>query len=234
MAELMDVIRAHLDRDTLESLGRRIGADPSIVQRVASMALPMLVGGLSKNVSDSPQGRSSLNAALEQDHDGSLLDSLGGLLRGDGAGGSGLGELASAVGGLLGGGSGRGVNPKATNGDGILRHLLGDRRGTIEEGTARASGLDRGQVGSVLAALAPMLMGALGKVKRDRHLDEEGVAQLVESERRDLEHATPEASEGDLRRLLDGASSGDEIASWADRLGSALGGSLRDRSESRG
>jgi hypothetical protein len=234
MAELMDVIRSHLNRDTFESLGQRIGADPSTVQRVASMVLPMLVGGLSKNVSNSPQGRSSLNAALEQDHDGSLLDSLGSLLRGDGARGGGLGALTGAVGSLLGGGSGRAANPKATNGDGILRHLLGDRRGTIEEGTARASGLERGQVSSVLAALAPMLMGALGKVKRDRHLDEEGVARLVESECRDLEHAIPEAGEGDLGRLLDGASSGDEIASWADRLGSALGGSLTDRQEPRG
>jgi hypothetical protein len=231
MAELMDVIRSHLDRDTLEILGQRVDADPSIVQRVAAMALPMLVGGLSRNVSDSPQGRSSLNAALEQDHDGSLLDSLGSLLRGDGPGGGGLGAMAGAVGGLLGGGGGRAASPKATNGDGILRHLLGDRRGAVEEGTARASGLDRGQVGSVLAALAPMLMAALGKLKRDRHLDEEGVVRLVESERRDLEHATPEAGEGDLRRLLDGASSGDDVASWADRLGSALGGSITGRKE---
>jgi hypothetical protein len=231
MAEIMDVIRSHLDRETLENLGKRVGVDASTVQRVASMALPMLVGGLSRNVSQSPQGRSSLNAALERDHDGSLLGRLGSLLRGDGGAGGGLGGLADAVGGLLGGGSERAVNPRATNGDGILRHVLGDRREAIESGTARASGLDRGQVGSLLATLAPILMGALGKVKHDRHLDEEGVAQLVDSERRDLERATPQAVEGDLRRLLDEASGGEDVASWADRLGSALGGTLGDRKE---
>jgi hypothetical protein len=233
MAEIMDVIRSHLNRETLESLGQRVGADASIVERVASMALPMLVGGLSRNVNASPQGRSSLNAALEQDHDGSLLDSLGSLLGGGGSGG-GLGGLAGAVGGLLGGGEQRAATPRAANGDGILRHVLGDRREAVEEGTARASGLDRGQVGSLLAALAPMLMGALGKVKRDRHLDEEGVAQLVESERRDLEHATPEAGDGDLRRLLEEGSGGEEVASWANRLGSVLGGSLTGRKEPPG
>jgi hypothetical protein len=227
MAEIMDVIRSHLDRETLENLGKRVGVDASTVQRVASMALPMLVGGLSRNVNQSPQDRFSLNAALERDHDGSILDSLGALLRGSGTGGG----LAGAVGGLLGGGSERTPGPRAANGDGILRHVLGDRREAVEEGTARASGLDRGQVGPLLAALAPMLMGALGKVKRDRDLDEEGVAQLVESERRDLEHATPEAGEGDLRRLLDEASGGEDVASWADRLGSALGGSLVGRKE---
>jgi hypothetical protein len=226
MAEIMDVIRAHLDRATLERLGERVGADPSTVERAASMALPLLVGGLSRNVNDAPQGRSSLNAALERDHDGSLLDDLGALLRGGG-----LGGLAGAVGGMLGGGQARAASPKATHGDGILRHVLGDRRGAVEEGTARASGLDRGQVGSLLSALAPMLMSALGKVKRERQLDEEGVAQLVEAERRDLERATPMAHEGDLRRILDDASSGDEVATWADRLGSALGGVFGGRKE---
>lgn len=231
MAEIMDVIRSHLDRETLENLGARIGVDAATVQRVASMALPMLVGGLSRNVSASPQGRSSLNAALERDHDGSLLGSLGSLLRGEGAGG-GLGGLAGAVGGLMGGGSGPAASPGATDGDGILRHVLGDRREAVETGTARASGLDRGQVGTLLSALAPMMMSALGKVKHDRRLDEEGVAQLVESERRDLERATPQATDGTLSRLLDEASGGEEVASWAERLGSALGGTPGDRKES--
>ncbi len=150
MAAIMDVLHSYLDRDTLEVLGKRVGAEPSIVQRVVSMALPMLVGGLSRNVNRSPQERSSLNSALEHDHDGSLLNSLDLLLRGGGAPGGGLGGLAGA---------------------------LGDRRAAIEEGTARASGLDRGSVGSLLVALAPMLMSALGRVKRERHLDEEGVAR---------------------------------------------------------
>ena len=230
MAAIMDVIRSYLDPDTLDGLGRRVGADPSTVQRVASMVLPMLVGGLSRNVNGSAQERSSLNAALERDHDGSLLDGLGSLLRGDGSGG-GLGGLAGAFGSLLRGGGDQAASPRATNGDGILRHVLGDRREAVEEGTARASGLDRGTVGTLLLALAPVLMSALGKVKRERHLDEEGVARLVESERLDLEHATPQAGEGDLRRLFEKASSGEDVASWADRLGSALGGPPTGRKE---
>ena len=232
MAAIMDVIRSTLDRDTLDGLGRRVGTDASTVQRVASMVLPMLIGGLSRNVAGSPQERSSLNAALERDHDGSLLDGLGSLLRGDGAGG-GLGGLAGAFGSLLRGGGDLAASPRATNGDGILRHVLGDRREAVEEGTARASGLDRGTVATLLMALAPLLMSALGKVKRERHLDQEGVAQLVDSERLDLEHATPEAGEGDLRRLFEGPSGGQDVASWADRLG-ALRGVLGGREEPRG
>jgi hypothetical protein len=236
MAEIMDVIRSHLDRETLEGLGKRVGADPSTVQRVVAMALPLLVGGLSRNVGASPQGRSSLNAALERDHDGSLLDRLGSLLGGGGGEASrgALGGLAGAVGGLVGDANERAQAPRAADGDGILRHVLGDRREVVEDGTARASGLDRGAVGSIMTALAPMLMSALGKVKRDRGLDEAGVTQLVESERRDLERATPEAHEGDLLRVFDEASGGGDVATWADRLGSALGGSLTGRKEPPG
>lgn len=223
MAELLETIRSRLDDSTLEGLSRSVGSDPSSVRNVVSMALPMMIAGLSKNVHDSPEGRSSLNRALESDHDGSLLDRFGSLLGGS-AGGTdgGLSGLAGAVGGLLGGGEGA---KGATNGDGILRHLLGGRRGALEEGAARASGMDRSQVGRLLTMLAPLVMSALGKVKRDRGLSEDGVAEVVESERRDLERATPDAGEGDLRRLLDDASD-DEVSSLVGRLGSALGGSF--------
>jgi hypothetical protein len=234
MAAIMDVIRSHLDQQTLESLGNRTGTDASTVQRVAAMALPLLVGGLSRNVHRSPQARSSLNAALERDHDGSLLDQLGSLLGGGGAGGGaggGVGSLLGAVGGLLGGGEGA-ANPRAARGDGILSHVFGDRREAVEEGTARASGVDRGTVATLLATLAPLVMGALGRVKRERNLDEEGVAQLVDAERRDVEHAVPQAGEGDLLRLFEGAAGRDDVASWAERLAPALQGTLSSRKDS--
>ena len=74
-------------------------------------------------------------------------------------------------------------------------------------------------------------MSALGRVKRERHLDEEGVARLVDEERLDLERATPQAGEGYLQRLLDEPSGGEDVASWAERLGSVFGGSLAERKE---
>jgi hypothetical protein len=74
-------------------------------------------------------------------------------------------------------------------------------------------------------------MGALGRVKRERNLDEEGVAQLVDAERRDVEHAVPQAGEGDLLRLFEGAAGRDDVASWAERLGPVLQGTLTGRKD---
>lgn len=246
MAELLDTIRNQLDSSTIEGLAQRVGSDPETVQRVASMVVPMLIGGISNNVHDSPEGRASLNQALEQDHDGSLLGQLDSLLGGaagdaggggESGGGGVLRGLASAVGGLLGGdggadsdsgaGSGSGAttgtDSRALDGEGILRHVLGDRRGTVEASAARASGMDRGQVASLIPMLAPLVMGALGKVKKDRNLSEDQVAEVVDEERRELERATPDASEGGIAGMLSNADEGD-MTQWAERLaGSFLG-----------
>lgn len=224
MAEWMDVLRNRLDASTLDGLSRRVGAEPSLVQRVISIGVPMLVAGLSRNTED-PDGRASLDRALQEDHDGSLLDRLGPLLGStetSGGSGGGPGGLAGAVGGLLGGGD---LPSRTADGDGILRHVLGDRRRGVEEGAARATGMDRGHVSQILSAAAPLVMSALGRVKRERNLSADDVARLVDRERRDLEAATPDAGEGALRRLLDDSAGGD-APSWMERLGASLGGAV--------
>ena len=237
MAELLDTLRSRLDSSTIEGLSRSLGADSSLVRRVISMAVPMLVAGLSKNTDD-PGGRRSLDDALRQDHDGSLLDSLGSLLGSGGGGGGGLGGLAGAVGGLLGGGNESrggddgGLPRGAADGEGILRHVLGDRRRGLEESASKATGMDRSQVSQVLAVAAPLVMSALGRVKRERDLSADGVAELVDRERRELESATPDAGEGDLRRVLDEAGGGDASA-WLERLGTSLGGAVTGSDTSR-
>ena len=63
------------------------------------------------------------------------------------------------------------------DGDAILGHILGDRRITAERGIAGASGLDLAKVGPLLSMLAPVVMGALGRARRQGNL---GPGQLSE------------------------------------------------------
>jgi hypothetical protein len=81
MAELLDVLGNELDEETIRELSQRVGADEQSTQRAVSMLLPVLIAGLARNV-EQPAGRASLNEALQEDHDGSLLDQLDGLLCG--------------------------------------------------------------------------------------------------------------------------------------------------------
>ena len=107
----------------------------------------------------------------------------------------------------------------------MVRHVFGQRRGAVEGGVGRASGLDAGQVGQLLILLAPMVMSALARVKHQRHLDERGLTDVLRRERREIEERTPGLSRGGLRDLLDrddDGQVGDDIASLGAGLARAF------------
>ena len=178
MASLLDELGKQLDPNTVQGIGQRIGADEQHTSQAISALIPMLVGGLSQNVQNSPDAARSLNSALEKDHDGSLLEQLSGVLGGGSAGGgqsshslgnaadiiggvagSGAagGDLVGLLGGLVGGGS------RATDASGILGHVLGGRQDAVQQGVGQASGLSGGQVSQLMGLLAPLVMSALGE-----------------------------------------------------------------------
>ena len=103
-------------------------------------------------------------------------------------------------------------------GDAILRHVLGDRREVAERGVAKASGLDLAKVGPLLAMLAPVVMGALGRTRRERSLGPEDLAVLLGGERDAINAASPGVM-GMVSRLLDRDGDG----SIADDVGGMLG-----------
>ena len=202
----------------------------------------MLLGGLARNA-QSPEGAQSLASALERDHDGSLLDGLGVLLGGSGgsSGGEGLGGLLSGMmgggssapggsgglgdllGGLMGGGA---PASKTTDGDGILGHILGNKRGAVEQGVARSSGLDARAVSKLLPMLAPLVMGALGRAKKQQNLDAGSLASMLNHERARIERDTPGMQEGGLLGMLDMDNDGDvsdDVAKIGGMLGSFFG-----------
>ena len=81
MASLMDILGDSLDDQTVGQIGRQIGVDPQTAQGAVSAAIPVIVAALARNASD-PTGAEALHGALERDHDGSLLEDLGGFLGG--------------------------------------------------------------------------------------------------------------------------------------------------------
>jgi hypothetical protein len=137
MAQLTDTLNGLLEAQAPQ-IGRRIGADPQKTQAAVQTAVPALLAALGQNATSG--GGAALKSALERDHDGSILDNLGDYL----------------------GGTAK-LNPRATNGAGILEHTLGPRQETMQRAISAKSGLDMGSVGSLLALLAPIVMGMLSK-----------------------------------------------------------------------
>lgn len=196
MASLLETITRQLGGDTLNKIGREIGADEERTGAATGAALSTMLGALARN-SSRQDGAQSLHRALAKDHDGSILDNLGGLIG----------------------------NPQSGNGDGILRHLLGGKRQRVEAGLAKTTGMDSGSMGKLMTMLAPVLMGALGKQQRQGNLDSASLSRYLGQERQTMERQEPQAT-GMLGKLLDTDGDGDVDLGDLAKHGTGLLGKL--------
>lgn len=111
-------------------------------------------------------------------------------------------------------------------GEGILRHVLGNKRPAVEQELGRQAGLDASAIGKLLPLLAPLVMAVLGRSQRQRGLDPETLASLLGDERRQAQGEL--GSLGGLAALLDSDADGD-VTDDVARLGKGLLGGLLKR-----
>lgn len=190
MSSIFDVLSNRLDDQALSQLSTRLGTDQAATSKAIAAAVPLLLGALAKNAA-TPTGAQAIHDAVSRDHDGSVLDSPD--------------AIASAA--------------ATGQGDAILGHVLGDRRSVAEQGISRASGLDMSKVGPLLAMLAPLVMGALGRAQRSGNLGAGGLAQVLGTERDALGANAPGVL-GAITRMLDRNNDGSVV----DDVGGLLGG----------
>ncbi len=150
MDDLVSMITKQLGGSGIEKIAGQIGADKSTTQGAIGAAVPLLLTALAKNASNDA-GAKSLHKAVEKDHDGSLLDNIGGFLS----------------------------NPAAANGLGILKHMLGGKQNNVTGGLAKRTGLNSGQSAQLLSILAPIVMAALGKTQRSKGFDVGGLVGML-------------------------------------------------------
>jgi hypothetical protein len=103
----------------------------------------------------------------------------------------------------------------------ILGHILGARQPGITQSLGKATGLDSGKTGLLLAMLAPMVLSYLGKAKRERGLDAGGLGSVLGSEREGL--AARGGALGGLMSMLDR----DNDGSVMDDVGGIVGGMFK-------
>ena len=194
MDDLMQSIAAQLSGAPMSQLSAQLGTDSQTTESAVQAALPVLLGALAKN-SASSGGADSLAGALDRDHDGSILDDVGGFL-----------------------GSGGGADGAA-----ILGHVLGTREPTVEAGIGQATGLQAGQVTQLLQMLAPIVLGYLGRQKRQQGMSAGSLGELLGTQSRQAAAQNPAL--GALTSLLDQ----DDDGTIVDDLGGLLGSFLSGR-----
>src|SRR4051794_20946106 len=137
---LVDMLINQFGGRLAQEFSTRFGVDQQTAQSAISIGIPLLLSALARN-SSTASGAQSLTGALQRDHDGSILDQIGGLLS----------------------------DPRmAQQGNGILNHTLGEQRSQVEDQVSQVTGVPGSQL---LQTLAPLVMGQLGHLQRQHGLD---------------------------------------------------------------
>ena len=180
MNDLLGALMGQLtEQKAVSAIGKKVGADSQTTTKALQYAIPVLLGALANNTNKSG-GAAALNNALTKDHDGSILNDI-------------MGAVA--------GGSNSGV------GAGILKHVLGGQRNTVEQQLSSQTGLSAAGMGQIMEIAAPILLGMLGKQKRENNLGASAIASLLGGAKQQAADAPFGPSMDMLGALLGGGSS---------------------------
>ncbi len=169
---VLEMLEDRLSGEVVDRISERIDADLTVTSDAINTAVPLLLAVMADNLTDQNQVR-SLATAVSKDHDGRVLDDVPGYVSG----------------------------VRTTAGAGILHHVLGRRRLTVERGLSQVTGLAVHKVGELLTVLAPLVMGALGRAKRELGLNQRGLVTVLTVEQEQLKQWAPGLM-GRLRRIL--------------------------------
>jgi len=197
MAGILDLLNSDLGKTIINGVSGQTGQPQEKTQSLLTMAMPVLMQAMKRNAS-TPQGAEGLLNALNNKHDGSILDDLGGLFAG-------------------------GVdNNVMEDGRKILGHVLGSRQQNVQMALSQKSGIDAGNVAQILKVAAPLLMGVLGKQQRQAKVsDQSGLEGLLGGL---LKGNSPQQEQSFLESILDADGDGSVID---DVAGMVLGGNKK-------
>ncbi len=191
MPSILDLVSSSLDQGAVSQISAQLGEDETGTRSAIDSAVPLLLGALQKSAGS--DSGAGLARALNTRHDGSLLNDVKSYLS----------------------------ESDRSDGAGILRHVLGDKQDQAAVTLQQASGLDRDKASTLLATLAPVLLGALGKAKREGGIRDDQLGQVLDGETRALETRTPGMMSA-LSGFLDADGDGDTDVSDVLSHGSGL------------
>ena len=187
MAGLLDLLNSPMGKQLISGVAGQTNQPENKTADVLSMAMPLILGAMKKNVS-SPEGAQGLMNALSSKHNGSILDNLGGLFNG-------------------------GVDDNVMqDGAGILGHIFGGKQANVENALSQKSGLDAGSIAQILKIAAPIVMGMIGKQTAQSNVsDGSGMNALLGS----MLGGQPQENQSLITTLLDADGDGsilDDVA----------------------
>lgn len=126
-----------------DAVSEKFGLSKSDSKNAVENAIPVLLGGLTKN-SQSGSGAEDILSALSKDHDGSILDHVS-----------------------------KAAKQKSTTDEGakIVDHILGNKQKLASKKIGDETSIDPALMLKIFALIAPFVMGSLGKKNAKSGLD---------------------------------------------------------------
>jgi hypothetical protein len=172
MNAITEIVMQRLAGPAISDVARRLGVSEATANAAVQLAVPLIVAALARNASQ-PAGAQELHQAINEDHDGGILD-----------------DVMTYLG-----------NPASANGAGILDHVFGGQKIAIESNVAQVTGLEQNSAGSLMEMVAPLVMGALGKTQQQQALDAGGLSNLLNAQQQQAQ-TSPDVM-GALNSMLD-------------------------------
>src|SRR6185369_10801219 len=173
MNALTQLITQQVSGGAVRAIAQRLGVSESTANAAVQIGVPLILTALARNAAQ-PQGAASLHQAINNDHDGSILD-----------------NVMSYLG-----------NPQSANGAGILGHVLGSDQPAVASSLAGATGMDQNSASTLLETLAPLVMGAVGQTTQQNGLDPAGLANMLNAQQEEAQSNAPDVM-GMLGSILD-------------------------------
>lgn len=174
------------------AIAKQTGIPEGLVKMGVTAGLPLLMGAFARNAKKEDEGE-ALMGAIERDHDGEVLGDIEGYVQRGG---------------------------DIEDGRGILEHTLGERQDLAVRALAEKTGMSMEQAARLLPMLSPLVMGAMGRERREQGLDRAQLAARLEQEQREVARRD-EGGLGGMAALLDRDGDGDIMDDLGDLSGLA-------------
>lgn len=161
-----------------------------------------------RNKSQDANEAEALNNALDKDHDGSILD-----------------DTSQA-------------ESRQSEGGSILNHIFGSEKQNVENNLSQNTGISIDKIGPILAMLAPVIMGYIGKEKQQSNVGAGGLGDLLGGILGNASNQAQGQQSSPLNDILGSVLGGGQAQSSGnplnDILGSVLGGNNQQQKQQGG
>ena len=141
---LIELITGNAGNQVASQAENKFGISKNQIIALLAVAAPLVISYLRKKSQEDPNEAEALNNALDKDHDGSILDNPAQ------------------------------VEARVQEGGSILDHIFGGQKAQVENQLSQNTGISMDKIGPVLAMLAPLIMGYIGKEKQSNGVNSGG------------------------------------------------------------